>query len=98
MQNVPEFEPEPKGSGSFYGTIDFELARYLQTILAYEVNGEPLPVEHGAPVRLRVGTQLGFKMVKWIRAIEVVDDYGKVGKGCGGWREDNQYYGTGAGI
>lgn len=95
---MPESEPEPKGLGNFYGTIDFELMNHPQTILAYEMNGEPLPVEHGAPIRLRVETQLGFKMVKWVCAIEVVEDYSHIGKGQGGWREDNQYYGTGAGI
>ena len=98
MQSVEESEPEPKGPGYFYGTIDFELAYHPQTILALEMNGERLPVEHGAPVRLRVETQLGFKMVKWVRAIEAVESYEDIGQGYGGWREDNQYYGTGAGI
>jgi sulfoxide reductase catalytic subunit YedY len=45
-----------------------------------------------------VETQLGFKMLKWICAIEVVEDYSHIGKGQGRWREDNQYYGTEAGI
>ena len=98
LENVPESEPDPKGPGNFYGTIDFELAKHPQTILAYEMNGEPLPVVHGAPLRLRVETQLGFKMVKYLCAIEVVETYQHIGKGQGGWREDNQYYGTGAGI
>ncbi len=49
-------------------------------------------------MRLRVESQLGFKMVKWIGAIEVVEDYSHIDKGLGGWREDNQYYGTGARI
>jgi DMSO/TMAO reductase YedYZ molybdopterin-dependent catalytic subunit len=52
----------------------------------------------GAKIRLRVEIQLGFKMVKWICAIEVVEDYSHIGEGQGGWHEDNQYYGTGAGI
>jgi len=98
MQNVPESEPNPKGPGNFYGTIDLELMSHPQTILAYEMNGEPLPIEYGAPLRLRVETQLGFKMVKWLCAIEVVESYEHIGKGQGGWREDNQYYGTDAGI
>ena len=98
MQNVEESEPEPKGPGYFYVTIDFELAYHPQTILALEMNGKRLPTEHGAPVRLHVETQLGFKMVKWIRAIEVVESYEVIGQGYGGWREDNQYYGTEAGI
>jgi sulfoxide reductase catalytic subunit YedY len=52
------------------------------------MNGQPLPVLHGAPLRLRVETQLGFTMVKYIRAIEFIDDYKTIGKGQGGWRED----------
>ncbi|MCA1820233.1 MAG: molybdopterin-dependent oxidoreductase [Pseudonocardia sp.] len=74
------------------------LATNPQTILALEMNGAPLPIEHGAPVRLRVETQLGFKMVKWIKAIEFVTDPTDVGMGMGGWREDQQYYANAAGI
>jgi methionine sulfoxide reductase catalytic subunit len=74
------------------------LADDPQTILAYEMNGEPLPVPYGAPLRLRAETQLGFKMVKYLRAIEVIADYRSVGDGYGGWREDNQHYGQSAGI
>jgi DMSO/TMAO reductase YedYZ molybdopterin-dependent catalytic subunit len=84
--------------GHFYGTIPLQLARRPQTILALDMNGAPLPVEHGAPVRLRVETQLGFKMVKWIRSIELVADYARIGMGQGGWREDQQYYANAAGI
>ena len=82
----------------FYEVIDTELARHHQTILAYEMNGEPLSVPHGAPLRLRVETQLGFKMVKWLKSIEFVSDYKHIGMGQGGHREDHMYYGIGAGI
>lgn len=58
-----------------------ELANDPQTILAYEMNGKSLPVLHGAPLRLRVETQLGFTMVKYIRAIEFIEDYKTIGKG-----------------
>ena len=51
-----------------------ELANDPQTILAYEMNGQTLPMLHGAPLRLRVETQLGFTMVKYIRAIEFVEN------------------------
>jgi DMSO/TMAO reductase YedYZ molybdopterin-dependent catalytic subunit/thiosulfate reductase cytochrome b subunit len=85
-------------SGYFYGTIPMYLANRPQTILATEMNGEPLPIEYGAPVRFRIETQLGFKMVKWIRAIEFVADVDAVGQGQGGWREDQQYYANAAGI
>lgn len=98
MDEKSQTEPDPEGSGYFYETIDFELANHPQTILAYDMNKEPLTVEHGAPVRLRVETQLGYRMVKYLRAIEVVEDFGHIGQGQGGWRDDNQYYGQGAGI
>lgn len=79
-------------------SMPMHLAGDPQTILALEMNGAPLPIEHGAPVRLRVETQLGFKMVKWITAIELVADPGDIGLGMGGWREDHQYYANAAGI
>jgi methionine sulfoxide reductase catalytic subunit len=75
-----------------------ELVRHPQTILAYEMNGQPLPIEHGAPVRLRVETLLGYKMVKYLRSIEFVEEYSHVGEGQGGFREDFQYYGRSAEI
>ncbi len=84
--------------GFFYSTIPVHLATNPQTILALEMNGEPLPVEHGAPLRLRVETQLGFKMTKWIAAIEFVESTDDIGMGMGGWREDQQYYANAAGI
>jgi DMSO/TMAO reductase YedYZ molybdopterin-dependent catalytic subunit len=85
-------------SKPFYEVLDMETARHPQTILAYEMNGEPLPLEHGAPLRLRVETELGYKMVKYLRSIELIEDYSKIGKGHGGFREDVQYYGSAAQI
>jgi DMSO/TMAO reductase YedYZ molybdopterin-dependent catalytic subunit/thiosulfate reductase cytochrome b subunit len=82
----------------YYEVLDIELAKHPQTILAYEMNGKPLPVPHGAPLRLRVETQLGYKMVKWLRSIELVPNYRSIGRGQGGYREDEMYYGFGAGI
>jgi hypothetical protein len=84
--------------GFFYGSIPLYLARKPQTILALEMNGAPLPIEHGVPVRLRIETQLGSKMVKWVTAIEFVADTANIGMGQGGWREDQQYYANAAGI
>lgn len=89
---------QPGYEGFFYETLDFKLATAPQTILAYEFNGVPLPIEHGAPLRLRVENQLGIKMVKWIRAIAFEDDYRNVGLGYGGWREDHAYYSRVVGI
>jgi DMSO/TMAO reductase YedYZ molybdopterin-dependent catalytic subunit/thiosulfate reductase cytochrome b subunit len=82
-------EPRPKAAGHYYGTIAMAMALQPQTLLAYEMNGQPLPIEHGAPLRLRLETQYGFTMIKYIRAIEFVRSYRTVGKGRGGWPEDN---------
>ncbi len=84
--------------GYFYGSIPLYIATNPQSILAMEMNGVPLPVEHGAPIRVRLETQLGFKMVKWVKAIELVADTKDIGQGQGGWREDQQYYSNAAGI
>ncbi len=74
--------------GYYYTTIDLELARDPQTILAYGMNDEPLPVAFGAPLRLRLENQLGYKMVKFVRSVELVADYRDIGYGQGGWRAD----------
>jgi DMSO/TMAO reductase YedYZ molybdopterin-dependent catalytic subunit len=75
----------------YYESIDMHDARHPQTILAYEMNGAPLPVEHGAPLRLRVETQLGYKMAKYIRRIEFVADLKHIAGGKGGYWEDRGY-------
>lgn len=62
------------------------------------MNGDSLPIPHGVPLRLRAETQLGYKMVKWIRSIEFVSEYQNIGIGQGGRREDHMYYSRGAGI
>lgn len=93
MQNNTTDEPSAEGGGQFYEVFDLKLAHKPQMLLAYAMNGKPLPIQHGAPLRLRAETQVGFKMAKWINQIEFVDDYVHIGKGRGGWREDNVYYG-----
>ncbi len=92
MQDCGRDEPSADGDGQFYEVMDLELAYKPQTILAYEMNGHPLPIKHGAPLRLRVETQVGFKMVKWINQIELISDYSGIGYGLGGWREDHIHY------
>jgi sulfoxide reductase catalytic subunit YedY len=62
------------------------------------MNDEPLEHQHGAPLRLRVENQLGFKMVKWIQAIEFVEDVRSINKGEGGYAEDHEYFGELANI
>jgi methionine sulfoxide reductase catalytic subunit len=76
----------------FYEVLDSNIVKHQQTILAYEMNGESLTIGHGAPLRLRVETQLGYKMVKWLSSIEFVNDYKNIGMGQGGHREDHMYY------
>lgn len=82
----------------FYGSLGLRLAHHPQTILAYEMNFRPLPPAYGAPLRLRVETELGFKSVKWLRRIELVESYRDLGAGQGGSREDTMYYEESVGI
>lgn len=89
---------EPVDNGRYYETITMGKARESQTILAYEMNAHPLPVAHGAPLRLRVESVLGFKMAKWVDEIEFVEDYDDIGQGKGGWRNDVQQYYMKSGI
>lgn len=56
------------------------------------MNYKPLPPEHGAPLRLRVENQLGYKQVKWIKSIEFVNTVSPIGKGFGGKDEDDEYF------
>lgn len=79
------------GPVRFYGSIDLLDAHHPQTILAYGLNDRTLPVENGAPLRVRVERQLGYKMSKYIRSIEVTDNLAGYGNGYGGYWEDNGY-------
>jgi DMSO/TMAO reductase YedYZ molybdopterin-dependent catalytic subunit len=72
----------------YYESIDLSDAYHPQTILAYRMNDRPLPVGNGAPLRLRVETQIGYKNAKYIDRIELVDRLDGFGKGHGGWWED----------
>ena len=85
-------------NGQYYDSLSIENALNPQTLLAYEMNDEPLTYLHGAPLRLRVENQLGFKMVKWIQAIEFVESVKSINKGEGGYAEDNEYFGELANI
>jgi DMSO/TMAO reductase YedYZ molybdopterin-dependent catalytic subunit/thiosulfate reductase cytochrome b subunit len=78
--------------GVYYDTNTLDNCLKPQSILAWEMNYEPLPPEHGAPLRLRVENQLGYKMVKWINRIEFVKSYKTLGKGQGGKNEDDEYF------
>ncbi|OYV49585.1 MAG: hypothetical protein B7X10_01800 [Burkholderiales bacterium 21-58-4] len=79
--------------GRYYDVHKLSNMRHDLTILAYEMNGAPVSVLHGAPLRLRCENELGFKMVKWIAAIEFVQDFADLGAGYGGYNEDHEFYG-----
>ncbi|HEY9234219.1 MULTISPECIES: molybdopterin-binding protein [Phenylobacterium] len=81
----------PQGLGRYYESIDLVDAYHPQTILAYDMNGAPLPVAHGAPVRLRVERQLGYKHAKYVMRIEAVADLTGIAGGKGGFWEDRGY-------
>jgi DMSO/TMAO reductase YedYZ molybdopterin-dependent catalytic subunit len=75
----------------YYESIDLFDAYHPQTILAYEMNGQPLPVKHGAPLRLRVELQIGYKNAKYVERIEVAERLDHVGGGQGGYWEDKGF-------
>jgi DMSO/TMAO reductase YedYZ molybdopterin-dependent catalytic subunit len=79
------------GEVLYYESIDLVDARHPQTILAYAMNDKPLPVENGAPLRVRVERQLGYKMAKYIKRIEVISEFSKVGLGQGSYWADRGY-------
>jgi DMSO/TMAO reductase YedYZ molybdopterin-dependent catalytic subunit len=75
----------------YYESIDLIDAQHPQTLLAYDMNGQTLRVPHGAPLRLRVERQLGYKQAKYIRRIEVVDSFADIQGGNGGYWPDRGY-------
>jgi len=75
----------------YYESLDLYDATHPQTILAYEMNNQLLPIEHGAPLRLRVETQLGYKMAKYILGLELVASYREIAGGKGGYWQDQGY-------
>jgi DMSO/TMAO reductase YedYZ molybdopterin-dependent catalytic subunit len=79
------------GSGLYYESIDLIDGFHPQTILAHTMNGKPLDVAHGAPLRLRVERQLGYKHAKYVMRIEIVDSFTRFGRGKGGFWEDRGY-------
>jgi DMSO/TMAO reductase YedYZ molybdopterin-dependent catalytic subunit len=78
--------------GTYYETQDIYNASKPECLLAFEMNGQPLPAVYGAPLRLRVENQLGYKMIKWIERIEFIESEKQVGEGEGGKNEDDEYF------
>jgi DMSO/TMAO reductase YedYZ molybdopterin-dependent catalytic subunit len=75
----------------YYESIDLDDAFHPQTIIAHRLNGEPLPVRNGAPLRMRIERQLGYKHAKYLTAIEAVASLDGIGGGEGGYWEDRGY-------
>lgn len=76
---------------AYYESIDMDEAYHPQTLLAYALNDAPLPIKNGAPIRLRVERQLGYKMAKYVMEIKLVDSFDDIAGGKGGYWEDRGY-------
>ena len=84
MDRSPDGDP-------YYESLDMHEAAHPQTLLALDLNGRPLDPDHGAPVRLRVPTQLGYKSAKWVNRIQLAASFAGIGDGKGGYWEDQGY-------
>jgi DMSO/TMAO reductase YedYZ molybdopterin-dependent catalytic subunit len=84
MDRSPEGDP-------YYESLDLVQAAHPQTLLALDLNGKPLDPDHGAPVRLRIPTQLGYKSAKWVNRIELASTFARTAGGNGGYWEDQGY-------
>jgi len=82
---------DPEGTDYYYESIDLIDAFHPQTILAYAMNGQLLSIGHGAPLRLRVERQLGYKHAKYVMRIEAVASLEDLGRGQGGFWPDRGY-------
>ena len=77
--------------GRYYESIDLDDAYHPQTIAAYALNGAPVPVANGAPLRMRIERKLGYKQPKYVHTVEAVDSYARIAGGRGGYWEDDGY-------
>jgi DMSO/TMAO reductase YedYZ molybdopterin-dependent catalytic subunit len=82
---------EDDGTSPYYESIDMDDAHHEQTILAYALNDAPLPIKNGAPIRLRVERQLGYKHAKYVMRLELVESFAHIAGGKGGYWEDQGY-------
>ena len=85
------YDTVPGASERYYESIGLDEVGLPETMLAYEMNDQTLPIPYGAPLRLRLGRQLGYKMAKYLRRIELVESFGGIEGGHGGFYEDNGY-------
>ena len=84
---------EGADKGVYYDAHPIEHMSHHLTMLAYDMNDQPLPFGHGAPLRLRNEIELGFKQVKWIKGIEFVAHFSEIGGGYGGYNQDHEFFG-----
>ena len=84
-------DPSANADSRYYESVDMDDAYHVQTVLAYELNDQPLPVNNGAPLRVRIERQLGYKHAKYLMKIELVDSFAAIRDGKGGYWEDNGY-------
>ena len=75
----------------YYESVDLIDAYHPQTIIAHRLNGEALPIKNGAPLRMRIERQLGYKHAKYLTAIEAVASLDDLYGGNGGYWEDRGY-------
>ncbi|MDE2270487.1 MAG: molybdopterin-dependent oxidoreductase [Xanthomonadaceae bacterium] len=75
----------------YYESLGLDDAYHPQTLLAWKLNGKPLPIPNGAPLRLRVPRQLGYKMAKYLRRVDLVASFKDIAGGHGGYWEDQGY-------
>jgi DMSO/TMAO reductase YedYZ molybdopterin-dependent catalytic subunit len=85
------YEQAADGNGQYYESIDLIDAFHPQTILAHRFNDAPLSIGHGAPLRLRVERQLGYKQAKYLMRIEATGRLDAIGRGKGGFWPDRGY-------
>jgi len=79
--------------GIYYDAHPIEQMSHHLAMLAYDMNDEPLTFGHGAPLRLRNESQLGFKQVKWVKGVEFVAHFSQIGGGHGGYNPDHEFFG-----
>ena len=84
-------DPMDQAETKYYESIDMIDAYHPQTLLAYELNDRVLPIANGAPIRMRIERQLGYKMAKYVMAVELVESLDGIGQGKGGYWEDQGY-------
>jgi DMSO/TMAO reductase YedYZ molybdopterin-dependent catalytic subunit len=84
------FDRDANGT-PYYESLSLEQAAHPQTLLALRQNGKDIEADHGAPVRLTVPTQLGYKSAKWVKRVQIVDSLAAIFGGKGGYWEDQGY-------